>query len=461
MSRRLIFIVCMLSVFSQSLLADSLSSRRVAELEKEAKWNDELAFNLGYGYFKGENGLAKDLQKAVFWLDHVANGSGSDDKTAKAAYLLGMLYLGEMEHPVNEAKALEYLRIASKHGVQIGLIDAPYRVAMLTPDTEEFFAQMEMSARAGLVPAMLELYNAHLSGKKGFVNDKAAVYWLEKAANAGYAPAQAEMGQRYFNGDAVYKDYDRAHYWLELAAQQGIAAAQSELGLIYQLGLGREVDLDKAMSWFEQSAAQEFPMAMDNLANLIIAKQDEKRYPEAAQLLMSAAEQGLKSAAEKLAEFYDTGTGVEKNPEQAAAWRAQAQRLDNSKKVDILLVRKKQEETNDLRVSPKAVEAYQRGVEHARAQEWESARKQFLEAAMLNLPSAQMDLGRVLLQLAIKDKDDALLILAYAWVKVAVDADYPDAADLAGKLSESFNSRMLEQAMRQYSELKEQLTPGK
>lgn len=88
-------------------------------------------------------------------------------------------------------------------------------------------------------------------------------------------------------GSGVKKDTEMAEKWLKKAAKAGLVEAQLNYAQCCEI-LG---DTEKAVHWYQE-----------------------------------AAKQGDFKARVRLAECYNSGIGVEKNPEQAAYWCEEAER---------------------------------------------------------------------------------------------------------------------------------------
>ena len=444
--------------FAQEEEIDPLTWRQIKNLEIEAETDGELAFQLGYAYLQGSSGLPKKLQKGERILKELSERYPVDENVAKAAFILGKLYLGAEEHLVDEEVALDYFRLASRFAKGTGLEEAPYQVASLLKDDEEYIKYMEMAGNAGFMPAMLQLFIAYIEGDRVKVNDKAAIAWLRKAAQAGHVEAQAELGTYFFNGQYTYQDYERAYYWTVRAAEQNHPGAQTRLGLMYKLGLGRPLDTGKAKLWFERSHSHGHNLGTENLATLLLNTEDKEKQAEGANLMIQAAENGAKSAAQQLVKLYEQGIGVDKDPQQAEYWQQKA--FDMLEEEGAQLIGTNSFARSDkkaYKIPVEAVNAYNTGIDYVEKEEYQTALSHLQIAAMARYPAAQLDLAWVLIKIAEKQDDNALYEQAFAWAKLAHDSKQDGAEQLITRLTEAFPTRMVESSLHQYNKLKEQL----
>lgn len=445
-----------LFLFSSSLQAnESLTSHQIENLEIQAATNDELAFQLGYGFIQGTQGLHKDIERGKSHLKKLAARYPVNHNAAKAAFVLGKLYLGAEEHIVVKESAIKYFRIASQYAEVDGLAEAPYQVAMASEDDEEYLEQMKKAGNAGFVPAMLQLFVSYMNGQRLYKNEKAAVAWLKEAAHKGHAEAQAELGTYFFNGEIAYKDYERAYYWTVRAAEQNHSGAQAQLGLMYKLGLGRPVNKKKARLWFERAHLQSNMLATENLGGLLLESSDKAEQKQGVDMMATAAEAGAKSAAIQMVRIYEQGIGVDKDIDQAMKWKNRASSIDDVEGANLIGVNKvTRDDKKAYKVSLQTVEQYELGIEAAKSENWQIAKEHLTKAAMDNYPAAQLDLARVYISIAQKKQDAALYEKAFTWAKIALDGKQPEAKVLVDKLTEVLPTKMLEDSLRQYNLLK-------
>lgn len=437
---------------------DPLTWRQIQNLEIEAETDRDLAFQLGYAFLQGSSGLPKNSEKGKALLTDLSERYPTDEHVAKAAYILGKLYLGAEKHEIDRAKALKYFKKAAPFAEETGLAEAPYQVASMVEDDQEYLSYMETAGNGGFLPAMLQLFIAYMEGDRVQKNDKAALAWLRKAAQSGHAEAQAELGTYFFNGQHTYQDYERAYYWTVRAAEQNHAGAQTRLGLMYKLGLGRSVDTDKAKLWFERGHQQGHLLATENLATLLLNSSEPEVQKQGGELMLDAANKGAKSAALHLVKIYEQGVGVEKDTEKAFHWQNKASSMSEEDGAQLIGTNSlSRSEKKAYKVPVEAIDAYNVGIDYAVKEDWSSAREHLLNAAMAKYPAAQLDLARVLISLARKNDDSELYKQAYAWAKIAFDGKQEGAEELVARMTEAFTTKMVESSLQQYVLLKEQI----
>ena len=199
------------------------------------------------------------------------------------------------------------------------------------------------------------------------------VYWCRLAANQGFALAQDFLGWAYGNGKGADRDYDLAEKWMHRSADQGLVAAEYDLGRLLEHEFnksGQQVaNFAEAAEWYRKAADQGHVKAIFALAELYnygklgddqrsncipwylkaaaqgnVEAQAEigelpKYYPNSdllnkvnnIDMLQQSAESGNLNAQFQLAEKYQTGDGVSKNPTEAFKWMQKAAQQDGSR----------------------------------------------------------------------------------------------------------------------------------
>lgn len=182
-------------------------------------------------------------------------------------------------------------------------------------ERDEFRAHVA-GARAGNVADMYSVAHGFASGLGTAPDVERQVTWLERAANAGEVRAPHNLGCVYDDAG----DFERAHTWYRRAAALGDAASMANLGWMQEQGHAGEPDEAAAIEWYRRGADLEDPQCEYNLARLLLRRDPVGNSYRAAELMRSAAEEGLPSAQYDWAEslFHGTGTGID--PEAAEHW---------------------------------------------------------------------------------------------------------------------------------------------
>ena len=95
-------------------------------------------------------------------------------------------------------------------------------------------------------------------------------------------------------------------------AEGGASSAQYRLSTFYRDGNGTERDPEARMRWLKEAAVREHPMAMSELADILMASDDEEDRARALDLYQGAAEQGNFEARRKYSTMFgDTHGDIE------------------------------------------------------------------------------------------------------------------------------------------------------
>ncbi len=105
--------------------------------------------------------------------------------------------------------------------------------------------------------------------------DKYMTLMLERAED-GNAYAQNSLAEYYHYAKAPIRDLDQAIYWYEKAAENGNTNAALALSNFYSAGfLGEENKSKMALYWLEKAAEKKDPLAMVNIAWLLVTTEDK------------------------------------------------------------------------------------------------------------------------------------------------------------------------------------------
>ncbi|MDQ7057842.1 MAG: tetratricopeptide repeat protein [Ghiorsea sp.] len=175
-----------------------------------------------------------------------------------------------------------------------------------------------------------------------------AFKWYENAANQGIAEAQFRLSQMYQKGEGVDKDETAATHWLFKAASQGVAQAEYEYAIALEFGRGiKRAQMKEVAVWYEKAAQHAYPEAMLKVAKLYFSgsginkdiqqaltwalKAKNKHVADADTFLKSIiqevkklANQGDYPAQHMLALMHQRGQAVEKDPKLALVWLRKA-----------------------------------------------------------------------------------------------------------------------------------------
>lgn len=214
------------------------------------------------------------------------------------------------------------------------------------------------SARAGFAPAMNYIGFRYFNGEFVDRNVDSALYWLAKAATAGDAKAANNLGYLLANSDAVTRDYPQAIFWLSKAADAGLPAGQSQLADLLRQGLGAPKDTLRAVALYSNAIEGGLQDAELKLLSMM-GRKWENLSPDSALSLgrhyfyhrapfigvtlfenvisnplpapddSSAYRRTIADAFALLGDAYSRGYGVEYNHERSIEYFLQAALLDN------------------------------------------------------------------------------------------------------------------------------------
>ena len=132
-----------------------------------------------------------------------------------------------------------------------------------------------------------------------------------------------EMARRLVQGVGVPKDQQAGAGWLLRAAQHGSAQSAFNVGVMYERGFVVERNSTRAVEWYRKAIDANLPMAKHHLALMLReGKGVTRNGQEAVDLLRSASRQGMTASMFTLADIYERGDIVPKDPAMALAWYA-------------------------------------------------------------------------------------------------------------------------------------------
>ena len=259
-------------------------------------------------------------------------------------------------------------------------------------DTVQAMRLYKKAAKAGLADAQCSLGTYLILGKGVKKDTKQGLLWLNKSAIQNNPIASYILGILYYHGDTnVPRDSVQAYYWMDKAAQTGHFTAQIclgdlyvcekqdtvtaisyylmadrqvketyilspgekkyyalkqrcdvdelaridfALGYYYHTGIGVKRNYDTAFDYYRSAALFGNSEASFYLGKLYYygsqVFQLEKNDKLAAYYMQMAAEKGHTEAQLFIADFYMTGTGLERDSIKAISWYKQAAEAGNA-----------------------------------------------------------------------------------------------------------------------------------
>ena len=148
-----------------------------------------------------------------------------------------------------------------------------------------------------------------------------AVYaaWVRAAADLGLVEAQAIYGQMLLDGAGVERNPAEALSWFKRAAHADHLMAINMVGRCYENGWGVPRDDVVAAYWFRLAADRGLDWGMYNYAHMHRQGRGGVPQDQAAALALyrKAAELGHVKSIGMLGRYYEAGTVVERDPDQA------------------------------------------------------------------------------------------------------------------------------------------------
>ncbi len=176
-------------------------------------------------------GCSYDFDAVVSYYQRMA-----DEGDSIARLELGRFYESHGMYAEAERTYLSMKPITTEACYGLGMLYARgNHVTPPMPDCERASHYLELAAKRGNVPAMVELGHLYFRPMTGFAGDfRTAMEWYRQAADAGDVSAQYMMGYMYEFGH-VERNVPEAIRYFELAAAQGNILSATHLASLYQL----------------------------------------------------------------------------------------------------------------------------------------------------------------------------------------------------------------------------------
>lgn len=217
---------------------------RMTRLGEEG--NVDACLTLGYMYLYGENGVARDEQKAFRYYSMAAS---QGDKIA--VNNLGSLYYSGIGTEKNVNKAVEMFDKAARLGNGEAAINLAfiYLTANAGASDKRIVELLQQAAETGNITAQFMMGYAYYRGYVVPKNFRQAFELIRQAA-VSYDEAQYELAQRYINAEGTPRNYGNAVKYLTQAAHQGHIKSMTELGDILAAGTAYQKNEYQAYIWF-------------------------------------------------------------------------------------------------------------------------------------------------------------------------------------------------------------------
>ena len=273
--------------------------------------------NLGF-LFENGHGVVQDYQTAKKWYTLAAQ-----QKHAYSQYSLGVMYANGKGIDRNNTHAYMWAILAQQNKNKDASNLLEYLEDQLTPAEIVVAQELATKCMRKKYVDCLESDDDFKKGVAAYDNgdfETALKIWTH-LANLGDADAQTNVGKMYENGEVFKQNFIKAKVWYERAAAQDHPIAIYNIGLMYRFGRGLEVDLDKAFSLVQRSARLGDTIATYNLGTYYYEGIGTKtNHKKAVGWFLQAAKNGYAKAFDNLGSHYAMGQGVSENDAQAYMW---------------------------------------------------------------------------------------------------------------------------------------------
>jgi uncharacterized protein len=354
------------------------------------KGDSKAQFFLGFMHDLGF-GVAEDDKEAVKWYQQAAERGDS-----RAQLFTGFIYDFGRGVAQDNQEAFKFYQLAAKGGYlqartkiyDLAVKNIPQALKFLIADVENgiaeaqlVFASMHANGQ-GLPQNYQEAFKFYQLAAKGeYLQARTKIYdlavknipqalnFLIADVENGITEAQFVLASMHASGQVVPQNYEVAmklynqlaskqNYYLTetdalklvnkndleevtkiiFDANKGIIKAQYTLGIMYAKGHGVLKNRSKADKWYRLAEASSHKARL-NIYNLA-----KKNVPQAIQVLIEDAKNGINEAQLALAKMYDKGNGLLKDRNKAAKWYRIAEESRHKAKNNIYNLAKK----NDL-----------------------------------------------------------------------------------------------------------------
>lgn len=189
----------------------------------------------------------------------------------------------------------------------------------------------ERAIEAGYLPAHLHLVKMY-TGNRGLPADPVKkIYHLRKGAEAGRWDAIIDLGNALLSGEGVERNPEEAYALLIRAAEEGGGEAVGLVGFLYAQGLGVPKSLPDAIYWLQRAVddgSYKSEIMLESLRKTgRVPPRDQ--YPKSFAELLDLAAKDRPAACYEVGVFYIRGQGVRKNENEGARWILRAAELGN------------------------------------------------------------------------------------------------------------------------------------
>lgn len=261
--------------------------------------DSKAQFFLGFMYDLGF-GLQEDDKEAIKWYRLAAEQGDS-----RAQLFVGFMYDFGQGTPQDDQEAVKWYRLAEEQGYAEAKANL---LKLAKANVSEEIKSLLINAENGVAEAQYTLGVMYAKGQGVLQDQKEALKWYGLAAEQGYY-AKTNI----YN--LARKNIPAAKKILISDAENGVTEAQFVFGQMYANGQGAPQNDQEAMKWYGLAAKRGHLRARTNIYGLAV-----KNVPQALQVLMDDAENGIAEGQVNLAVMRQFGLGVSQDNQEAVKW---------------------------------------------------------------------------------------------------------------------------------------------
>lgn len=377
-----------------------LESAELGFADAQALYGNNLAYGIG---------AEKDVKSGLEYLNKAANAANP-----MAFYVLGELSLkGETGFVAEPEKAIEYFTKASELGYHPAMQRLGWMYGHGIGAEKDLARALFLETTAADLGNGIAAFNASGSYKAGEgtpVDHEKFIHYLKIAADKNLVYAIHNLAAAYCKGIETEQDLHQGRQLYERAAYMGNGLSSYNLSSMYERGEGGAKDLALAAVWASTAIAQYCHQAKGSFERLISSMSTEE-IERTVDCIKGGADNGLHWAQITLAGLYQRGYLVDQSDEQAAHWRAEAEKTTNQ--TDFI--------RDQFKSSCFAEGMVKEAVEHEKNERFSQAFDVLYEAACLGDAHAQCKLGEYYQPGGIIGNDNQRSLY---WFNKAAEQDY-------------------------------------
>lgn len=184
--------------------------------------------------------------------------------------------------------------------------------------------ELVAEAHRGVAEAQYQLALRYLRGEGVAESPDTSAQWLARAAEQGHTRAQCNLGTLYAAGQGVARNLVTAAQWFREAAVRGEPEACYNLSVMLNEKIVPELVPNEARNFLERAAVEGVPEAQLDWGSDLVQQADAAAQAKGFAWLVEAAKHALPEAQYQIGVCFDSGCGIEPDPNLAVEWYMQA-----------------------------------------------------------------------------------------------------------------------------------------